>query len=156
MSSDFIENLIEALDFERRRCAKGECRLDKWRLNVEKRQRSWEEYIVCKQGVQFCKLYVYNRCVMCVERSMINIYAHCAGFTTFALWSCNVLMCDLTSKHDSTPQSNVKLMCFKFVNWFVFNTMCALFNWLCFCIKSNQCNDRYFYEKNSENEASRK
>ena len=65
-------------------------------------------------------------------------------------------LCDLKSKYDNTPQSNVEAMFSKFVNWFVFNIMCALFNRLCFCIKSNQCNDRYFYEKNSENEASRK
>ena len=31
-----------------------------------------------------------------------------------------------------------------------YSAMCALFNWLCFCIKSNQCSDRYFYEKYSE------
>ena len=50
MSLNFIENLIEALDFERRSCAKGECRLDKWRLDVEKGSGA-ERSILCASRV---------------------------------------------------------------------------------------------------------
>ena len=91
-----------------------------------------ERSIICVQAggsiLIMCASRIFNfvkymsiicRCPMCVERRMINIqYMH------VALRSCNVLlMCDLKSKYDSTPQSNVEAMCSKFVNWFVFNTM---------------------------------
>ena len=81
MSLDFIENLIEASDFERRRCVKGECRLDKWRLNVEKSNGA-ERSIMCASRVFNFVRYmsiVYHRRAMCVERSVINIhYMHIA------------------------------------------------------------------------------
>ena len=65
MSLNFIENLIEASDFE------GECRLDKWRLNVEKGSGA-ERSIICASRVFNFVKYICL-CAMCVERSMINI-----------------------------------------------------------------------------------